>query len=193
MVLNNPVASRKRKASSLGIPPFHSHDAFYTLSTFVLSSRRHSFAGRCTRAYESVALNPRICESTRSQFISATAHPSRTSLSRKGLQFRNPAIQQRDGLPTGWSSLGCYTWVPPTVFYEKVHFLTLNRISDDPSFRTLTSGGFTDSTGMTVELCVNLCQNFTHIYAGVENGTDCCKCMSEHYLQGALQLRGFLD
>src|SRR6266702_8998724 len=53
------------------------------------------------------------CESIYSQFISATSNPSQPH--RRGLQFRDPVVQERDGLPQGWSSLGCYTWVPTTV------------------------------------------------------------------------------
>src|SRR6266702_4256866 len=57
------------------------------------------------------------CELICSQFISATSSPSQPP--RRGLHFRDPVVQQRDSdwpFPQGWSSLGCYTWVPPTVF-----------------------------------------------------------------------------
>ena len=37
---------------------------------------------------------------------------------------------------------------------------------------------FTDSTGMTIEICVNYCNNLHHIFAGLENGEDCCECTS---------------
>src|SRR6266702_5435696 len=47
---------------------------------------------------------------------------------------------------------------PPLCFYDnRAHCLTLNHIRDDPAQRTLTSAGFTDSTGMTASFCVNLC------------------------------------
>jgi len=82
-------------------------------------------------------------------FISATPSPSS-----KELHFRGPAVQQRDVLPPGWFPLGCYT--------------------DSPAQRTLTSRGYTDSTGMTVEQCTQTCQTQgSHIYAGLEKGTDC--------------------
>jgi len=84
---------------------------------------------------------------------SATLSPSRTYHSPKEFNFRDATVQQRGELPSGWSSSGCYT--------------------TNSSAPTLTSGGYTDSTGMTVEFCVQICHNLDHIFAGVENGTDC--------------------
>src|SRR6266702_1979982 len=79
---------------------------------------------------------------------------------------------------------------PPLCFYDRAHRLTLNHIRDNPAQRTLTSAGFVDSTGMTVELCVNVCNNIQKNYAGVENSEDCCKCTSRLCLQDVLQFRG---
>jgi hypothetical protein len=31
---------------------------------------------------------------------------------------------------------------------------------------------------MTVEACVNLCNGQNKVYAGVENGDECCECTS---------------
>jgi len=82
-------------------------------------------------------------------FISATPSPSS-----KELHFRDPAIQQRGAVPSGWFLLGCW--------------------SDNPAQHTLTSRGYTDASNMTVENCISLCQNQGgFIYAGVEKGTDC--------------------
>ncbi|KAF8260922.1 WSC domain-containing protein [Lactarius quietus] len=82
-------------------------------------------------------------------FISATPHPTR-----EGLHFRDPAHQRSESPPSGWKVLGCYT--------------------DNPAQRMLTSGGYSDSTGMTVELCISLCKNEgINIFAGLEGGTDC--------------------
>ena len=41
--------------------------------------------------------------------------------------------------------------------------------------RTLVSSRYTDTTGMTVENCVNFCKTRNFFYAGVENGQECCK------------------
>ncbi|KAF8264722.1 hypothetical protein EI94DRAFT_1737707 [Lactarius quietus] len=47
---------------------------------------------------------------------------------------------------------------------------------------------------MMVEFCVSICQNQNHIYAGVEDGTDCCKCMSgRSCLHCTLQCRCFVN
>ncbi|KAI0294118.1 galactose oxidase [Multifurca ochricompacta] len=68
--------------------------------------------------------------------------------------FRHLPLNQRDAaLPAGWSSLGCYT--------------------DSVAARTLTSATFTDTSNMTVENCVNFCNNRNFIYAGVEYAQEC--------------------
>jgi len=83
--------------------------------------------------------------------ISATLPPTQTYPSPKGLNFR---ANSAPNLPAGWSSLGCYT--------------------DNPAQRALTSSGSSDPTGMTTEECVGICSNPSpHVYAGLENGTDC--------------------
>ncbi|KAI9449320.1 WSC domain-containing protein [Lactarius psammicola] len=79
---------------------------------------------------------------------------SATSSPRKGLHLRDPVAQKRGvSLPPGWSSLGCYT--------------------DDPVQRTLTTLAESGSEDMSVELCVNICNNRGFSYAGPEFGVDC--------------------
>ncbi|KAI9449832.1 WSC domain-containing protein, partial [Lactarius psammicola] len=114
------------------VPAFHTHNAFRTL---LLAG----FQLAVTVLLETVP------------FISATSSPSQPH--RRGLHFRDLVVQQRDVLPQGWSSLGCYT--------------------DDPSRPTLTSVGNRDQFNMTVENCVRFCDSRYNIYAGVENGEDC--------------------
>ncbi|KAF8263711.1 WSC domain-containing protein [Lactarius quietus] len=84
-------------------------------------------------------------------FISATPSPSS-----KELHFRDPAVQQRDVIYSGWFPLGCYT--------------------DSPAQRTLTSRGYSDPS-MTAEKCLHACQSQGgpggYVYGGVEKGTDC--------------------
>ncbi|KAF8258929.1 hypothetical protein EI94DRAFT_1707538 [Lactarius quietus] len=43
-------------------------------------------------------------------------------------------------------------------FYDWAHCVTFYRIRDSPSLPALTSCGYMDSTGMTVESCDNTCQ-----------------------------------
>ena len=62
--------------------------------------------------------------------------------------------------------------------FDRAHSLTLNRIRDSAAYRTLTASGFTDPQSMSVESCTIYCDGADYIYAGVEAGTDCCKCMS---------------
>lgn len=62
----------------------------------------------------------------------------------------------------------------PWYFYDRVDCLTFPFIRDPSSQPVLTSFGFTDPDNMSVELCVNTCIYRGHIYAGVENGEDCC-------------------
>ncbi len=68
------------------------------------------------------------------------------------------------------------------MFYDRAHCPTLNRIRDDPVDRMLTSATFTDSAHMTVESCIGFCNQRNYLYAGVENGEDCCECSSRHCL-----------
>ncbi len=76
---------------------------------------------------------------------------------------------------------------PPLFFYDRAHRLTLNRIRDDPTQPTLTSRWNSDLKYMTVENCIAFCNTRKTIFAGVENGQDCCKCTSRRFLQGVLQ------
>ncbi|KAK7018349.1 WSC domain-containing protein [Favolaschia claudopus] len=57
-------------------------------------------------------------------------------------------------LPGNWTSKGCYT-------------------DNQPGGRSLTGAAFTNTTGMTVETCINFCQNSDFILAGVEYGQEC--------------------
>ncbi|KAH9987623.1 copper radical oxidase [Russula compacta] len=70
--------------------------------------------------------------------------------------FRHLRFQRQAAptdLPQGWTEVGCYT--------------------DNVASRTLTSATYTDTTDMTVENCVNFCNNQHYIYAGVEYGQEC--------------------
>ncbi|KAF8261995.1 WSC domain-containing protein [Lactarius quietus] len=86
-------------------------------------------------------------------FTFAISSPSRTSHSPQELHFRDTAVLQRAVLPTGWSSMGCFTY--------------------NPSAPALTSGGYTNSTSMTADSCVAFCHHYYYAYAGLENGTNC--------------------
>ena len=61
----------------------------------------------------------------------------------------------------------------PLCFYDRAHCPTLERIRDNPSVRTL--GDVKDPARMTVKSCAEFCIGRHYIYAGVENGEDCCK------------------
>ena len=78
---------------------------------------------------------------------------------------------------------------PSLCFYDRAHRLTLYCIRDDPTKRTLTSRWNSDPEFMTVENCIWFCRIRKTIYAGVENGQDCCKDTSRRCLQGVLQFR----
>ncbi|KAI0287168.1 copper radical oxidase [Russula brevipes] len=56
---------------------------------------------------------------------------------------------------------------------------------DNVASRTLTSTGYTDATKMTVENCVNFCNNKNFTYAGIEYGQECCKLWECHINGGA--------
>ncbi|KAH9172526.1 copper radical oxidase [Lactarius sanguifluus] len=85
-------------------------------------------------------------------FIPAGASdPHRRSLHYN--QLRHHRLRQRD-LPAGWTSQGCYS-------------------DNVDGGRALTSGGYVDATGMTVESCVNFCSGQGFIYAGIEYAQEC--------------------
>ncbi|KAH8988288.1 copper radical oxidase [Lactarius hatsudake] len=85
-------------------------------------------------------------------FIPAGASdPHRRSLHYN--QLRHHRLRQRD-LPAGWTSQGCYS-------------------DNVDGGRALTSGGYVDATGMTVESCVNFCNGQNFIYAGIEYAQEC--------------------
>jgi len=56
-------------------------------------------------------------------------------------------------IPGKWSHVGCW--------------------SDNSSQPTLTSMSFSDSLQMMIGPCVNFCNDRSHLYAGLENGTNC--------------------
>jgi len=58
---------------------------------------------------------------------------------------------------------------------SSLSFLTSAQTRDNVASRTLTSPGYTDATKMTVENCVNFCNNKNFTYAGIEYGQECCK------------------
>jgi hypothetical protein len=58
---------------------------------------------------------------------------------------------------------------------QRADLLTLIRIRDNVGARTLTSASYTDTTGMTVENCVNFCISKDTVYAGVEYAQECCE------------------
>jgi hypothetical protein len=45
---------------------------------------------------------------------------------------------------------------------------------------------------MTVELCVYHCNENHNSLAGLQNGQDCCECMSRRCLKGSLYFRDFV-
>ena len=53
--------------------------------------------------------------------------------------------------------------------------LTFKQIRDNVGGRTLTSATYADTKNMTVENCVNFCNNQHYIYSGVEYSQECCK------------------
>ncbi|KAI9438941.1 copper radical oxidase [Lactarius indigo] len=90
-------------------------------------------------------------------FIPAGASdPHRRSLHYN--QLRHHRLHQR-ALPAGWTSQG---------------MLLVVCIRDNvDGGRALTSGGYVDATGMTVESCVNFCDGQNFIYAGIEYAQEC--------------------
>ena len=90
------------------------------------------------------------------------------------------------------------TWVLHVGFFPTVISMMITnraplvyyRLRDSPAPRALTSLGYSDPTGMTVEECVGYCSNPTaHVYAGLENGTDCCKCASASLVKKQISQR----
>ena len=62
-----------------------------------------------------------------------------------------------------------------TSFGKRVDLLTLVQIRDNVAARTLTFATYTDTTNMTVQNCVNFCNNKHYIFSGVEYGQECCE------------------
>ena len=89
-------------------------------------------------------------------------------------------------------TLNVSRWFPRLYFCDRANCLTLDRIRDSPAQRTLTSSAYSDPEGMTVEACVNFCNNHHLVVAGLENGQDCCECTPRSCLQGSLQFRDFV-
>jgi hypothetical protein len=59
--------------------------------------------------------------------------------------------------------------------FKRVKVSDLKQTRDNVAARTLSSVGYMDANNMTVENCVNFCNTRNFIYAGVENGQECCK------------------
>ena len=75
----------------------------------------------------------------------------------------------------------------PHCFYDRVNFMTVICIRDNPTQPTLTSRFYTTpSNYMTVHICTNYCNDLKLSHAGLENGTECCECRSRCCLQGFL-------
>ena len=100
------------------------------------------------------------------QLISATPFDSQPS--RRERYFRDYPIQQRDELPSGWVEQSCFSWVPPLCFrvYDRANCPTHN-FRDNPSRRTLTSIALI-SQNMTVIACVNTCDYYNLVLAGLD-------------------------
>jgi hypothetical protein len=59
--------------------------------------------------------------------------------------------------------------------FKRDKYFDLTQTRDNVAARTLSSVGYMDANNMTVENCVNFCNTRKFIYAGVENGQECCK------------------
>jgi hypothetical protein len=166
----NPVASRTVSNH------FHADDVFYALSTCKLSTGPHSFtsSGHCTCALISSGFNPRIRVN---QFVHSVYPRTPLDCNFVTLSFNNAIPVAHCFLMDGLA-LDATRLFPPLRFYhDTANYLTLNCIRDNPA-RTLTSNGFSNSTNMTVELCVNFCNYHNKSLAGLENGKECRECTS---------------
>lgn len=73
-------------------------------------------------------------------------------------------------LPGNWSSIGCYLYDPsvhPKDFYSSVV------CRDNVQGRALTGTSYVNTMDMTVESCVNFCDNGDYDYAGLEWYQEC--------------------
>lgn len=50
-------------------------------------------------------------------------------------------------------------------------------VRDNVETRTLTGASFTNTTGMTVESCVDFCDSQSFILAGLEFAQECCQLL----------------
>jgi hypothetical protein len=155
--------------------------------TRFLPASCHSFAGHCTCALILV-LNPRIPYVNQFVYrLYPRSPPPRNLLEGDfiflTLSFNNAPLCSLNNGPQPHATRGFL----PLYFYDsRTNCLILNRIRDNPAQRTLTSISYSDSTGMTVEACVNFCNDHYLVLAGLANGQDCCECTSRRCLQGGL-------
>ena len=90
-----------------------------------------------------------------------------------------PVFPVDSGLPTTWEYSGCYVYVAFTDISTGTLLINFFWCSDNMNGRVLATEKPDDDT-LTVETCVNFCndQNFT--LAGMEFGVQCCKLDSPH-------------
>jgi hypothetical protein len=48
--------------------------------------------------------------------------------------------------------------------------------NDSTALRTLSGSSYSDTSAMTIESCINYCNNGKFAYAGMEYSSQCCKC-----------------
>ena len=65
------------------------------------------------------------------------------------------------------------TYVPPTTVKQVGTYLSQGCYSEATNGRLLSGASFTNTTGMTVESCVNFCSAKGSAYAGVEYAQEC--------------------
>lgn len=76
----------------------------------------------------------------------------------------------------GASRLSLYnltTYVPPTTVKQVGTYLSQGCYNEAPNGRLLAGASYTNSTGMTVESCVNFCSARAATYAGLEYAQEC--------------------
>lgn len=74
------------------------------------------------------------------------------------------------GGPSRLSVYNSTTYVPPSTVQTAGNYTFKGCFAEGSAGRLLNNGGYTNSTGMTVESCVSYCEASSHAYAGVEYG-----------------------
>ncbi|KAI9774328.1 MAG: hypothetical protein M1840_004222 [Geoglossum simile] len=74
------------------------------------------------------------------------------------------------GGPSRLSIYNSTTYVPPSTVQTAGNYTFKGCFAEASGGRLLNNGGYTNSTGMTVESCVAYCEAGSHAYAGVEYG-----------------------